>query len=59
MFGASGRKFVVAHQSGARGETQGFAGWTKRVATVLNRLKPSDGAAMDAEIASAISKAGL
>lgn len=31
----------------------------RRVATVLNRLKPKDGPTMDAEIASAIRKAGL
>jgi hypothetical protein len=31
----------------------------KRVQTVLNRLAPKDGAAMDAELASALEKAGL
>jgi hypothetical protein len=31
----------------------------KRVGTVLNRLKPRGGAAMDVELASAISRAGL
>jgi hypothetical protein len=31
----------------------------KRVATVLNRMKPKEGEAMDAEIALAISRAGL
>lgn len=31
----------------------------KRVATVLNRLQPKDGATMDAELAAAISRAGL
>ena len=31
----------------------------KRVATVFNRLKPKDGATMDAELTAAISRAGL
>jgi hypothetical protein len=31
----------------------------KRVSTVLNRLTPSNGASMDAELASALEKAGL
>jgi len=31
----------------------------KRVATVLNRLRPKDDASMDAELSAAISRAGL
>jgi hypothetical protein len=31
----------------------------KRVSTVLNRLTPSNGASMNAELASALEKAGL
>jgi hypothetical protein len=31
----------------------------KRVATVLNRLRPKDDASMDAELTAAISRAGL